>query len=99
MVWVAISSCGSELVVLEGKQISSKYVETLNQYLFLLSLNLEVMQSFFSMTVPCYTKMQTDKNFAQEQNLKVLSQFALQTLNSIENMWGLLARKVHSNGK
>ena len=37
MVWAAISSHGSsELVFLEGKQNSLKYVETLDQYLFLL---------------------------------------------------------------
>ena len=35
MVWAAISSRGSsELVFLEGKQNSLKYVETLDQYLF-----------------------------------------------------------------
>ena len=56
MVWATISSRGSsELVFLEGKQNSLKYLETLDQYLFPCVTNLEMMQSFFSMTMPRYT--------------------------------------------
>ena len=67
MVWTAISSRGSsELVFLEGKQNSLKYVETLVRYLSLRCVtNLEMMHSFFSMTMPRYTHQDWQKLFSR----------------------------------
>ena len=56
MVWASISSRGSsELVFLEGKQNSSKSIETLDQYLFPLYDKFRDDAVIFSMTMPCYT--------------------------------------------
>ena len=101
MVWAAITSRGSsELVFLEGKQNSLKYVETLDQYLFPLCDKFGDDTVIFQHdNAPLYTSRLT-KTFLQERNLKVLKWPARSPdLNPIENVWGLLAREVYSNGK
>ena len=70
MVWAAISSRGSsELVFLEGKQNSLKYVETLDQYLFPLCDKFDDAVIFQHDNAPLHTSRLT---FCQEWNLKVL---------------------------
>ena len=101
MVWAAISSRGSsELVFLEGKQNSLKYVGTLDQYLFPMCDKFGYDAVIFQQdNAPLHTSRLT-KTFFQERNLKVLRWPAhSRDLNPIENMWGLLAREVYSNGK
>ena len=101
MVWAAISSRGSsELVFLEGKQNSIKYVETLDQYLFPLCDKFGYDTVIFQHdNAPLHTSRLT-KTFLQERNLKVLKWPARSPdLNPIENVRGLLAREVHPNGK
>ena len=97
MVWAAISSRGSsEFVFLEGKQNSSKYIETLDQYWFLLCDKFRNDAVIFQN----HTSKKDWQSFLQERNLKVLKWPARSPdLNPIENMQGLLARKVYSNGK
>ena len=101
MVWAAISSRdSSELVFLEGKQNSLKYVETLDQYLFPLCDKFGDNAVIFQHDIaPLHTSRLT-KSFLQERNLKVLKWPAHSPdLNPIENVWGLLAGEVYSNGK
>ena len=101
MVSAAISSRGSsELVFLEGKQNSLKYVETLDQYLFPLcdkfGDDAVILQHD---NVPLHTSRVT-KTFLQERNLKVSKWPACSPdLKPIENVRGLIAGKVYSNGK
>ena len=100
MVWAAISSRGStELVFLEGKQNSLKYVETLDQYLFPLCDKFGDDAVIFQHdNDPLHTRL--TKTFLQERNLKVLKWPAgSPDLNPIENMWGLVISEVYSNGK
>ena len=99
MVWAAFSSRGSyELVFLEGKQNSLKYVET--QYLFPLGDKFGDDAVIFQHdNAPLHTSRLT-KTFLQERNFKLLKWSTRSPdLNPIENMWGLLAREVYSNGK
>ena len=84
IVWAAISSRGSsELVSLEGKQYSSKYIETLDQYLF------PLLDKFRGDAVI----FQHDNEFESSKVVHFLD------LNPIEKVFLLLARKVYSNGK
>ena len=71
MVWAAISSRGSsELVFLEGKQNSLKYVETLDQYLFPLCDKFGDDAVIFQHdNAPLHTSRLT-KTFLQKRNLK-----------------------------
>ena len=101
MVWAAISSRGSsELVFLEGKQNSLKYVETLDKYLFPLCDKFEDDAVIFQNdNAPLLTSRLT-KTFLQKKNLKVLKWPAHSPdLNPIENVWGLLAGEIYSKGK
>ena len=100
MVWAAISSRDSpELVFLEGKLNSLKYVEILDQYLFPLCDKFGDAVIFQRDNAPLHTSRLT-KTFLQERNLKVLKWPAhCPDLNLIDNMWGLLAREVYSNGE
>ena len=99
MVWAAISSCGSELF-LEGKQNLLKYVETLNQYLFPLCDKFGDDAVIFQHDNAPLNTSRLTKTFLQERNLKVLKWPARSPgLNPIENVWGLIAGEVYSNGK
>ena len=71
IVWAAISSRGSsELVFLEGKQNSLKYVETLDQYLFPLCDKFGDDAVIFQHdNAPLHTSRLT-KTFLQKRNLK-----------------------------
>ena len=90
MVWAAISSRGSsELDFLEEKRNSTKYIKTLDQYLFLLCDKFRDYAVIFQHDNALYTY----QNFSPAEEFES-SEVAssLPRLEPIENVWGLLAR-------
>ena len=101
MVWAAFSAKEkSKIAVLTGKQASEYYVYTLSKFLLLFAhLYYGTNYIFQHDNVSIPTSKLTAEIF-EEQQVKVKKRPARSPdLNSIKNLWSILAAKMYANGK
>ncbi|GBN39355.1 Transposable element Tc3 transposase [Araneus ventricosus] len=101
MVWVAFGFNGQVgSAYLHGRQNSPKYIETLENYLMSFAENIAGRNwEYQHDNAPIHTSNAT-KNYLNLKNITVLEWSPMSPdLSPIENMWGIMSRKVYENGR
>ncbi|KAH9111299.1 hypothetical protein AeMF1_014140 [Aphanomyces euteiches] len=101
MVWGAFSGYGkSELAILEGNQDADDYIHTLGDHLFPFGHSAYGPNFVFMQDGASIHRVKTTIKFLNDQGVQLFDHPALSPdLNPIENVWGMMARKVYENGK
>ncbi|GBM70080.1 Transposable element Tc3 transposase [Araneus ventricosus] len=100
MVWAAFGFNGQvDLAFLDGRQNSPKYKETLENHLIPFAENIVGRNwEYQHDNAPTHTSSAT-KNYLNSKNVTVLERPPMSPdPNPIENVWGIMSRKVYENG-
>ncbi|GBL89841.1 Transposable element Tc3 transposase [Araneus ventricosus] len=100
MVWAAFGFNDQVgLAFLDGRQNSPKYIETLENHLMPFAENIGGRNwEYQHDNAPIHTYNAT-KNYSNSKNVTVLEWPPMSPdLNPIENVWGIMSRKVYENG-
>ncbi|GBM00398.1 Transposable element Tc3 transposase [Araneus ventricosus] len=100
MVWAAFGfNCQEGLAFLDGRQTSPKYIETLENHLMPFAENIRGRNwEYQHNNAPIHTSNAT-KNYLNSKNVTVLEwPPMIPDLKPIENVWGIMSRKVYENG-
>ncbi|GBM48361.1 Transposable element Tc3 transposase [Araneus ventricosus] len=96
MVWAAFGFNGQVgLAFLDGRQNSPEYIETLENHLMTFAENIGGRNWYYQQDdAPIHTN-----NYLNSKNVTVLVWPPMNPdLNPIENVWGIMSRKVYENG-
>ena len=101
MVWGAISSLGkTQLAILSGNQDTAGYQETLETHLMELSDNVHEGRYIFQHDNASIHRARSTTEFLAELEIPTMNWPALSPdLNPIENVWGVMARRVYKSGR